>query len=121
MLTLNVVSTCLCQHVIVNMSLSTCHQHVVVKVSLSMCHCQLKDVEAELTQRDTVIKQLSDKLQVTVENRDLLQAEYVEQAAQLSSQVQLLQQQLKQVRRLSLQRRCDTPHDVTRLWTSGDL
>jgi len=48
-------------------------------------------------QRDTVIKQLSDKLQATVENRDLLQAEYMEQAAQLSSQVQLLQQQLKQV------------------------
>ncbi|KAK2147430.1 hypothetical protein NP493_3425g00002, partial [Ridgeia piscesae] len=57
----------------------------------------LRDVEAELMQRDTVIKQLSDKLQATVENRDLLQAEYMEQAAQLSSQVQLLQQQLKQV------------------------
>ncbi|KAK2169465.1 hypothetical protein NP493_1190g00022 [Ridgeia piscesae] len=57
---------------------------------------KLRDVEAELMQRDTVIKQLSDKLQATVENRDLLQAEYMEQAAQLSSQVQLLQQQLKQ-------------------------
>ena len=65
---------------------------------------QLRDVSAELTQRDAVIQRLSEELESTVENRDSLQAEYVEQAAQLSSQVQLLQQQLKQV----IQRLCFT-------------
>ena len=62
-------------------------------------HClQLMAVSAELMQRDAVIQRLSAELESTVDNRDSLQAEYVEQAAQLSSQVQLLQQQLKQVR-----------------------
>ena len=72
--------------------------HVIIVHVMITHHClQLRDVSAELTQRDAVIKRLSDKLESTVDSRDSLQAEYVEQAAQLSGQVQLLQQQLKQV------------------------
>ena len=50
-----------------------------------------------MNQRDDMIKQLSDNLKATTENRDQLQNEYSTQAQQLAQQVQTLQLQLQQV------------------------
>ncbi len=58
---------------------------------------QISELEMGLKQRDDMIKQLSDNLKATTENRDHLQSEYSVQAQQLASQVQTLQLQLQQV------------------------
>lgn len=53
-----------------------------------------------LVRRDDVIRTLSANLRTMTESRDTLQAEYMTQASQLVEQVQILQDQLKQVRLL---------------------
>jgi len=50
-----------------------------------------------LLRRDDVIRTLSRNLRTVTEDRDLMQAESMTQASQLAEQIQLLQDQLKQV------------------------
>ena len=59
---------------------------------------QIEQLEHILSEKDKAIEELSASLQSVTENRDLLQAEYVEQASQLTQQVHTLQEQLRQVR-----------------------
>ena len=66
--------------------------HVVFIVCWQLC-----EFELALVRRDDVIRTLSADLRTTTENRDSLQAEYMTQASQLVEQVQILQDQLKQV------------------------
>ena len=63
---------------------------------------QVEQLECILSEKDKTIEDLSVSLQSVTENRDLLQAEYVEQASQLSQQVHILQEQLRQVRHVIL-------------------
>jgi len=58
---------------------------------------QLREFELALVRRDDVIRSLSANLRTMTDNRDSLQAEYMTQASQLVEQVQILQDQLKQV------------------------
>jgi len=58
---------------------------------------QLHEFERALVGRDDIIRSLSANLRTMTENRDSLQAEYMTQASQLVEQVQILQDQLKQV------------------------
>jgi len=57
----------------------------------------VREFELALLRRDDVIRTLSANLRTMTENRDSLQTEYMTQASQLVEQVQLLQDQLKQV------------------------
>ena len=58
---------------------------------------QIEQLENILSEKNKAIEELSVSLQSVTENRDLLQAEYMEQASQLTQQVHTLQEQLRQV------------------------
>jgi len=64
---------------------------------LMYCLWQLQEFQLALVRRDDVIRTLSGNLRTMTENRDTLQAEYMTGASQLVEQVQILQDQLKQV------------------------
>ena len=73
-----------------------------LQVLLFTFYYQILECENAIKQRDEVISQLSENLRQTTENRDSLQADYQRQAEQLAEQVQVLQDQLKQVRQLQV-------------------
>ena len=72
----------------------------VVKLGIIRSPSQLDECAAAIQERDDAISVLTAKLKAVTENRDQIQSEYTLQADSMSSHVQLLQGQLRQVRSL---------------------
>lgn len=61
------------------------------------CHRQIQEFQQALVQRDQVIEQLTQNVQLIAQSRDAVQAEATEQTNQLTQYIQALQNQLKEV------------------------
>jgi hypothetical protein len=68
-----------------------------LKFTLNFCPLKVMEYELALTQRDDVLKQLSDSLQTEKQNRNSIEEAYSTQTQQLTQQIHLLQGQMQQV------------------------